>query len=377
VTRGRLAALAAAVAIGCAGAPASPAAPHVVVVTQVPAAATSGGVDPASRYPDGSRIARMDLARPAEAARPLSEGMTAAGGANVSWDAARIVFVGKEKPADRFAVWTAKADGSERVRVGCGSGEGAADCGSAAFLPDGRVVFSMSTPPSGAALFVTDAKGGAPRRITFSGGTDADPRVLRDGRIAYASRAPDAREFAPRTVHVDGTGVGPYAGSENGRALLAGHAAGVPADPAWRAVQCADLAPSRRPQGHLSVVDTTKSWGGVFCVDARPAGSPGARRVRFAVAAASPQVLGDVALESDGSFYVRVPPDTPLVLDVLDDDGVVVSAQTTPFWVRPGETRGCIGCHEEPDTTPPNVRPVAVLSNPIALGRVRTPEGSR
>jgi hypothetical protein len=135
------------------------------------------------------------------------------------------------------------------------------------------------------------------------------------------------------------------------------------------------LAATRRPQGHLSVVDPAKSWGDVFCVDARPVGAARVRAVRFAIADAAEHAIGEAPVEDDGSFFARIPADVPVVLDLVDDDGAVVAAQHTPFWVRPGETRGCIGCHEEPDTAPPNVRPHAVLSPPVPLARER--EGGR
>ena len=90
-----------------------------------------------------------------------------------------------------------------------------------------------------------------------------------------------------------------------------------------------------------------------------------------------PASLGDVPLEADGSFLVRLPADVPLALELLDGDGRVVARQRAPFWLRPGETRGCIGCHEDPDTSPPNVRPLAVAAEPVPLGVVPLGESSR
>jgi hypothetical protein len=127
------------------------------------------------------------------------------------------------------------------------------------------------------------------------------------------------------------------------------------------------LAPFRRPQGHLSVVDAGKPWGDVFCVDARPPGTSGARAIRFWVPTDPPLPLGDAPVESDGSFFARLPADAPIVFDVLGEAGAPIGGQRAPFWLRPGETRGCVGCHEEPDSAPPNVRPLAVLADPTPL----------
>lgn len=351
--------------------------PRLFVVTQVPAGEAGFDPDPRSRYPQASRLVVVDLAKPEAGPHVISSGLFAAGAPAVRSDGGRIAFVAREKETDRFAVWTCAPDGSERTR----SAEVAADCGSAAFLADGRLAFSAAVSAAQWAIFVTGAGGGAPQRITFSGGMDLDPTPLPDGRIAFASRAPGAAEFALLSVHVDGTGVAPYRGSARTRALLlaedAAHDAGAANDPAWRTIECVPLAPQRKPQGHLSVVDPTKTTGDVFCIDVRPPGDTQSRRARFVELVAPPRPLGDVPLEADGSVFVRLPADTPLGLELLDAAGHVTHAQRTPFWVRPGETRGCVGCHEEPDTTPPNVRPIAVLEAAVPLGGVRPAEGSR
>jgi hypothetical protein len=107
-------------------------------------------------------------------------------------------------------------------------------------------------------------------------------------------------------------------------------------------------------------------WGQVVGLDA----GPGARRIRFlAVDGDAPRLLGEAPLAEDGSFFVRLPPDLPIVLEALDETGAAVGEQTTPFWVRPNETRACVGCHEDPETAPPNRRPLAVLQDPVDLSK--------
>ncbi|MHC4504771.1 MAG: HzsA-related protein [Planctomycetota bacterium] len=66
------------------------------------------------------------------------------------------------------------------------------------------------------------------------------------------------------------------------------------------------------------------------------------------------RVLGTVPLAADGSFFVEVPADRLIHLQVLDSDRRVVGNQQIWMYVRPGETRSCVGCHERPDTTPPS-----------------------
>ncbi|MCD6392692.1 MAG: PD40 domain-containing protein, partial [Planctomycetes bacterium] len=63
------------------------------------------------------------------------------------------------------------------------------------------------------------------------------------------------------------------------------------------------------------------------------------------------RVLGTVPLRADGSFYVEVPADRLIHVQVLDGDRRVVGNQQIWMYSRPGETRSCVGCHEKPDTT--------------------------
>lgn len=63
------------------------------------------------------------------------------------------------------------------------------------------------------------------------------------------------------------------------------------------------------------------------------------------------RVLGMAPLAPDGSFYVEVPADRLLHFQVLDSDRRVIGNQLTWIYPRPGETRSCVGCHENPHTT--------------------------
>ena len=76
--------------------------------------------------------------------------------------------------------------------------------------------------------------------------------------------------------------------------------------------------------------------------------------------------LGEVDVERDGSFNVRVPANTPVQLQLIDGDGLALRTCGW-IWVRNRENRGCIGCHEDGERTPEN-RFVTALSKPsIAL----------
>ncbi|MBI4602342.1 MAG: hypothetical protein HY721_10320, partial [Planctomycetes bacterium] len=78
------------------------------------------------------------------------------------------------------------------------------------------------------------------------------------------------------------------------------------------------------------------------------------------------RVLGTVPLAADGSFLVEVPADRLLQLQILDSDRRVVGNQITWIYVRPGETKSCAGCHEDPHVAPPAAGPGALSMPPLA-----------
>ncbi len=386
--------------------------------------------EPQTRYPLGSRLVRLDLDRPAAPPRGLTDDMVAAGGASVSFDGRRVAFVGRLAEDDSFTVWISDPQGAGRRRL-AGSPDGA---GAVAWLPDGRLAVAapVDGPPVAAmssawALFVVSPDEGLAQRITFGAG-ELDPEVLADGRIVYSQwqpggdGRPEGGSFSLFTVHPDGTGAAPLHGFHGGlplklrarqtvdgdlvfaegssggvltlrrvdliRPLEEGEAVdllgslplvieptigGLPIAPEGSVfVHAVEAAARPRPQGHLSMVDRELRQGSLLCLDARPPEAREARRVRIAAGRGrgEEEILGEVTLAADGSFFATVPADEPLYLDLLAEDGRLLMSTETAIWVRPKEVRGCVGCHESPLTAPPNRRPLAVLEEPaIVMGQ--------
>jgi hypothetical protein len=63
------------------------------------------------------------------------------------------------------------------------------------------------------------------------------------------------------------------------------------------------------------------------------------------------RILGVLPVATDGSFSVELPADRLFHIQVLDADGYVVGNELNWQYVRPSETKGCVGCHEKPDTS--------------------------
>ncbi len=64
--------------------------------------------------------------------------------------------------------------------------------------------------------------------------------------------------------------------------------------------------------------------------------------------------LGTVPLAPDGSFAVEVPADTAIAFQAVDAEGRSELNEMSWIYVRPGETRGCVGCHQPREVTPPS-----------------------
>jgi len=75
------------------------------------------------------------------------------------------------------------------------------------------------------------------------------------------------------------------------------------------------------------------------------------------------QLLGASPVESDGSFFVQVPGDQPLQIELLDASGKTLKREAGWFWMRRGEQRVCVGCHAGPESAPENAVPMVLLKS--------------
>jgi mono/diheme cytochrome c family protein len=77
------------------------------------------------------------------------------------------------------------------------------------------------------------------------------------------------------------------------------------------------------------------------------------------------RVLGTVPVEADGSAYFEAPANRQLLFVALDGQDLSVKRMQSWTSVMPGETMGCIGCHEHRTEAP-----AAARSVPLAARRV-------
>jgi len=77
--------------------------------------------------------------------------------------------------------------------------------------------------------------------------------------------------------------------------------------------------------------------------------------------------LGEIDVEKDGSFYLKVIADTPFQIQAIDNNGNVIGNPCGWVYLRPNERRGCIGCHENNELVPENKVPLAVKNAPVNI----------
>jgi len=79
------------------------------------------------------------------------------------------------------------------------------------------------------------------------------------------------------------------------------------------------------------------------------------------------RILGKVPIEADGSAYFSVPAGRFVYFQLLDENDMMIHSMRSGTTVQPGETAGCVGCHEsrlQSVPSPSDNRPV-----PLALRR--------
>ena len=430
VNRGKFQSAGAAVAISCgallalasgdvAGIP-----PHVYTATARfdPDAWACGQ----ERFPRGAAIRLVT----ASGSRDLAPAFFASADPEVSFDAARVLFAGKQRREDPWQIWEAAVGGGEARRIAAWPEDSIRPL----YLPDGRIVYARKTA-QGYQLEVLPLAGGPPLRITYAPGSYLPCDVLHDGRVLYEGPqpAPESATHDLYTVYPDGSGVEAYRcdhgvsrhaarqlasrdivfttnqGFARFTSALATQVDAVAAREGEFAGPIAEATPGQwlvsfRPKARatyaiyslnpasgalgkmadgpgvqpvllaarevpLRFPSGLHDWAGanLLCLNAYTSktkiteGTVGSVRLYSQSAEGKPALLGETAVESDGSFFLHVPSDQPLRMELRDRAGQVLVAERGWFWMRRGEQRVCVGCHAGPERAPENAVPKVLL----------------
>jgi HEAT repeat protein len=288
----------------------------------------------------------------------------------------RILFIRSDNFFDRGKVETLLhaihpdgTDGHTEFGLDTGAEYGdrlrAYNCGSPAPMPDGRVAF-LSSPG------ITVGRLGASESELEHFRIDAgDVAALPDGRLLCTTgdvvsvevnvgdKKQTIQDFRYETI-----GVFDPAARPTTFTVLYDSADGPLHSPVFLGAR--PRPPVLAKKVERESVDDVNATGFLFCQNARftknsTAGWPHVRAVRvlaakgltvrsshsYIVHAGSEVIeLGTIPLAPDGSFHVEVPADTPLSLQMVDAEGRSELNEMSWIFVRPGERRSCVGCHQ-------------------------------
>ena len=74
------------------------------------------------------------------------------------------------------------------------------------------------------------------------------------------------------------------------------------------------------------------------------------------------KILGEVPVEEDGSAYFEVPANRYIYFQLLDENGMMVQSMRSGTIIQPGEVQGCIGCHDNRQSVPPQIQVIPIAT---------------
>jgi len=335
----------------------------------------SSPVPRAGRLSTPSEPAALYGQVPGHAASRLTFGTDSAVDATVLRDG-RVLFVTAEardnsQSPKHLLLYTINNDGTEVTAFAC-QGDGVDFVQRPRELGDGRIAFlAANTEEPGVKAWAECVKPAAPfatrgSLFPFRGTGCRSVEPFSEDRIlacvetsGWVERSMTSHAAVFR-VEADATAIG----------------APLFDDPQWNSIEATPVATRAEPGGHTSAVMPGAPYGTLLCLNANDSNEPAANgnlapatelRVFASVGSGQQRTIGTVPVDSDGSVIVHLPADVPLGLDTLDAQGHVLRHQPAFLWLRPGENRACIGCHEQRNHAPRNIRPLATMHVPAHL----------
>ncbi len=134
---------------------------------------------------DDYNVWRYPLPPSTDPPKPLIASAAFDGDARYSPDGARIAFASTR--SGQSNIWICASDGSD-VRQLTTLATGGFTAGSPSWSPDGKwIAFDSRSPQSASSIFLLEASGGTPKRLTGPGPSDIVPNWSRDSRWVYFS----------------------------------------------------------------------------------------------------------------------------------------------------------------------------------------------
>lgn len=84
-------------------------------------------------------------------------------------------------------------------------------------------------------------------------------------------------------------------------------------------------------------------------------------------------LLGEVPVYEDGSAFFRIPSNTPIAVQPLDEEGNAIQLMRSWLVGMPGEGVTCTGCHESQNSVTPAKRTIAMTRPPVPIQEFNGP----
>lgn len=318
------------------------------------------------------------------------------------------------------AVYVAKADGSAAHPITFGPGdfrvETVLDSGrilvsagprlvSGRGQHGARVLYTLRTDGSGLSLFHWDEHAG----VVQGGAVE-----LRNGTVLFVERHDGPNRvgggelawFRPNALHdstitppgavfwsvrrLDGDRLVVAKRNSNGRGAegtyglyvfdLARQSVGraIYHNPKFSSVDAVAVEARQVPREYWSILHPKREYGRLICLNAYLSADVASGRLPGKIARVRvialehhrQKNLGEAPVESDGSFYLKVPADLPIRFELLNGKRAVIHEQRSWIWARTGEDVPCLGCHESKALAPQDRWPLALRTPgaPFPLG---------
>jgi len=400
------------------------------IYTETPRYEPTAWLEGRDRFPSGATLILVT----GDMLRVLAPEYYASADAAVSYDGKRVLFSAKRMAADHWQVWETDLNGGPPRQIT----HGESDCLRPLYLPageivytqdgssleiaardghaqrltfapgryltddvlrDGRILFEMAQNGPRRELYTVYPDGTGVESLRCDHGPDrGEARQIASGDVIFESgnrlaRFTSAAAGQVEVAQPDRETTGPIAEVAPGMWLLslrgkASHFGLYRWNQADRsagpqelrdhasAVEPVVVAPRVPPKQFPSARVPTRTAGNLLCLNSRISRTPIDGAAVHAVRVyTGGGLLGETEVERDGSFYVQVPSDQPIRIELTDAAGQTVAAEHGWFWMRPSEQRICVGCHTGPERAPENKVPEILLKTivPVKMLEVRQP----
>ncbi len=148
--------------------------------------------------------------------------------------------------------------------------------------------------------------------------------------------------------------------------------ASLHSDPEANLIQAVPVVERKVPNRHPSGLHANWNYANLLVLNAyssRSQVAPGtiAQVQLYTQESGVVKALGTAPVEQDGSFFIQVPGDSPLRMELLDASGKTLAQESGWWYARSGEQRICVGCHAGPERAPDNAVPAVLLRTTIPV----------